>query len=116
MKLDLNYDCTHPDHVRYGKAEASSAASLIGTIAGEGSLESTTVVVETYKERNALAIFNPDSKGTFQLFLPAERYIVMAFRKGDSQQTANPVWITRTTAANVWLRFPSAKSGIIACQ
>ena len=52
----------------------------------------------------------------FQLSLPAGKYIVLAFRNGDPQQTSDPVWITRTTAAKVWLEFPSAKSASVICQ
>lgn len=116
MKMDLNYDCMHPDHVHYESAEVKSAAVLSGTIAGDGALDATTVVVETFQERKVVAIFNPDSKGAFQIPLPAGKYVVLAVRKGDPQQSANPVWITRTTVAKVWLGFPSANGGIVVCQ
>ncbi|HET9402008.1 MAG TPA: carboxypeptidase-like regulatory domain-containing protein [Candidatus Acidoferrales bacterium] len=116
LKIEPGYECFHPDHIHYAKAEANSASTLIGTIAGEGALEPTTVVVETFKERNAVAILSPDSNGAFQISLPAGKYIVMAFRKGDPQQTSDPVWITRSTVAQVRLEFPSAKSGILICQ
>ena len=115
MKIDFTYECMHPVRVHYEDSN-SDAGKLFGAVAGPGSLDAATVVVERFGDQVVVAAIRPDAKGNFSVSAPLGKYIVVAFRNGDPEQRVSPVWITRTTVAKVYVPFPDPNGGIIGCQ
>ena len=115
MQIDFTYDCMHPVHVFYEKS-TTNAGSLTGKVSGPGAVDATTLVVVRSTDKTTVAMLNPDAGGEFSVALPAGKYTVRAFRKGDPEQQIAPVWITRTTVTKVAVPFPDPNGGITVCQ
>jgi hypothetical protein len=115
MQIDFTYDCMHPVHVFYEKS-TTNAGSLIGKVSGPGAVDATTIVAVRSPDEITVAMLKPDAGGEFSLALPAGKYKVRAFRKGDPEQQIAPVWITRTTTTKVTVLFPDPNGGITVCQ
>ena len=115
MQIDFTYDCMHPVHVHYEKS-ATNAGTLTGKVSGPGAVDATTIVVVRSADKTTVATLKADAGGEFSLVLPAGKYAVTAFRKGDQEQQMAPVWITRTTVTKVAVLFPDPNGGITVCQ